>query len=93
MADMENENVIEFIKDEKRATCTFTQGRYISKIRKLAKDFPDECEIVAENEDGSVLAHVPVSWVQITRRKLNLSEEQRKQMAERLRNATSQRKK
>lgn len=35
------------------------------KIRKLAEAHPDEVQIVAENEDGSLLAHVPLGWVKI----------------------------
>ena len=35
------------------------------KIRKLAEAHPDEVKIVAENEDGSLLAHVPLGWVSI----------------------------
>ena len=64
---MENciENVIEFIKDEKRATVTFSQGRYKTRIKELTKSHPEECEIVAENKDGSICAHVPVAWVKI----------------------------
>ena len=60
------ENVIEFIKDEKRATVTFSQGRFKTKIRKLAESHPEECQIVAENKDGSICAHVPVNWVKIS---------------------------
>lgn len=81
-----NENVIEFIRGAETATLTFSQGRYISKIRKLAKSRPDECQIVAENKDGSIMAHVPVSWVKISpKREVNMTEERRKQLAEILR--------
>lgn len=64
---MENciENVIEFIRDEKRATVTFSQGRYKTRIRELAKRYPEECQIVAENQDGSICAHIPVAWVKV----------------------------
>lgn len=60
------ENVIEFIKDEKRATVTLSQGRYKSRVRKLAAEHPEECQILAENKDGSLCAHIPVSWVKIS---------------------------
>lgn len=83
---MENciENVIEFIRDEKRATVAFSQGRYKTRIRELAKSYPEECQIVAENEDGSICAHIPVDWVRINPGK-NLTEEQKEQLAERAR--------
>lgn len=71
-----NENVIEFLKDEKQATVTFSQGRHKTKIKKLADKLPDECQIIAENKDGSLCAHIPVSWIKISPVK-KVSEEQR----------------
>lgn len=60
------ENVIEWLRDEKRATLSLSQRRTISRVKQLAEQYPDECQIVAENRDGSVCAHVPVSWVKIS---------------------------
>jgi len=77
------ENGIEFIKGSDQATVYFSQGRYISRIKKLAAERPEECQIVAENADGSVCAHIPVSWVKISPPK-QFTVEQRQQMAERL---------
>ncbi|MCD8325903.1 MAG: helix-turn-helix transcriptional regulator [Lachnospiraceae bacterium] len=62
---MEGENVIEFMKDGSRATVTFCQGRYISKIRKLAARCPDDCQIIAENDNRSIVASIPVRWIRI----------------------------
>lgn len=59
------ENMIEFLEDEQRATVTFSQGRYKSRIRKLATDRPAECQIVAENTDGSLCSYIPVAWIKI----------------------------
>lgn len=70
------ENSIEFIKDSEKATVTFSQGRYKTRIRHLAAERPDECEILAENKDGSICAHVPVAWVKISPPKC-ISEAQR----------------
>ena len=60
------ENCIEWIRDEERATLSLTQRRTISRVKKLAADHPKECQIVAENKDGSICAHVPVSWIKIS---------------------------
>lgn len=60
------ENAIEFLKDSDRATVTFSQGRYKTRIKRLAKKHPESCEIIAENNNGSILAHIPVSWVKIS---------------------------
>ena len=75
------ENGIEFLKDSDRATVSFSQGRYISRIKKLAAERPAECEFVAENTDGSICAHIPVSWVKINPTQ-QLSDERRQRMAD-----------
>lgn len=74
------ENGIEFLKDQKRATVQFSQVRFKTRIKNLAKRFPDECEIVAENKDGSLLAHIPVEWVRINPGK-KLSDDEKEKMA------------
>lgn len=75
------ENVIEFIENEERATVTFSPGRYKTRIRKLAAEHPEDCEIVAENKDGSLCAHIPVAWVKIIPTR-QLTDEQREERAE-----------
>jgi hypothetical protein len=84
------ENVIEFLLNDKTATVTFTQGRFITRIKELAKRKPDKCQITAENADGSIVAHIPTSWVKINPEK-ELSEEQREKFAERARQMTVRR--
>ncbi len=76
--------MIEFIKDSDRATVSFSQGRYKSRIKKLATERPEECQIVAENMDSSLFAHIPVAWIKINPT-YQLSEEQREQKAESMR--------
>lgn len=70
-----SENVIEWVKDEKIATLTLSQRRIISKVKGLAEKYPEQCQIVKENKDGSMYAHIPVSWVKISPPK-KLSEKQ-----------------
>ncbi len=73
------ENVIEFIRDGKTATLTLCQGRYISRIRSLAKERPEQCGILAENADGStIVAHCPSDWIKINPDRI-LTEEQKEQ--------------
>ena len=79
-----DENVIEFIRNSDTATLTFSQGRFITKIKKLAKENPDEVQIVYENKDGSIVAKIPVSYIHIYSSKREMPEEQRKAAAERL---------
>lgn len=84
--DYDNENVIEFIKNCDTITATFSQGRWISKIKKLAQKYPEEVKIVTENKSGSIVAHFPVSYLHISNSKREMSDEQRNAAAERLRN-------
>ena len=63
--DSMNENVIEFLRDSKTATVTLCQGRYITRIKELIEKFPEKCKITAENADGSIVAHIPTTWIRI----------------------------
>lgn len=60
-----------------------------SVIRKLSEKHPDDCQIIADNEDGSICAHVPVAWIRISPPK-QYTEEQRQQMGERMRQNRSE---
>lgn len=77
------ENMIEFTKDSDMATVSFSQVRYITRIRKLAAERPEECEIVSENKVGTICAHIPVAWVKINPT-MKLTDEQRQAIGERL---------
>ena len=77
------DNTIEFLRNAKTAVVTFSQGKYITKIRKLAKEKPDDCKIKAENADGSIVATIPTKWVKISPPRF-VSDEQREKSAERL---------
>ncbi len=72
----DNENVIEWLKDGKTATLSLTQGRTITRVMKLARNRPEECRIIAENADGSIVARVPVGWIKISPNR-EVSEEQK----------------
>lgn len=63
-----------------------SQGRYISKVKKLAQKFPEEVEIVKENQDGTILAHIPLNYIKINRASRDLTEEEREELSERARN-------
>lgn len=93
MAENMNENVIEFLRNEPVATVTFSQGKYITKIRKLAEKFPEECQITHENKDGSIVAHIPTKWIKINNPQRVMTEEEKRMAAERFRNNVRNREK
>ena len=81
-----NENAIEFMRDGKYATVTLSSPRSINRVMKLAEQKPDDVRILAtpDTNGGYLYARVPVKWIKINPPK-ELSEETKKNMAERLR--------
>lgn len=60
------ENAIEWLKGRKTATVTLAGGTSLNtRVRKLAKSKPDKCQIMDENDDHTIVAHIPVSWIKI----------------------------
>ena len=89
--DINNENCLEFLTNQRRATLTFTTRKWINKMKKYAESHPEEVDL-EENKDGSICAHVPVKWIKVSPpRKLNLTEEQLLERAERMNQARLQR--
>ena len=91
-SDYSRENVIGWYKGSEIATITFSQGRYISMVKKLAEKYPDDVKIL-ENADGTILAYVPVKAIHIGIRNIKMSDEQKKIRSERLKKARATRKK
>lgn len=54
------ENVIEWIQGQNRISVTLYQKRLITMVKRLADKFPQEVEIIAENNDGSIFASLPL---------------------------------
>ena len=83
------ENAIEWLKGRKTATATLASRTTLNtRVRKLAKSKPDECQITDENQDGSIVAHIPVAWIKINPPK-ELTEEQRAELSARARKTLS----
>ena len=87
MSDNCEDNVFEWITGNKKGSVTFSQKRFITKLKKYAKDYPNDVDIVAENDDGSICAHVPVSWFKFSppRKGREFTEEEKLAAAERMR--------
>ena len=59
------ENMIEFTTGQNTATVTFTNRKYINRIRKLYEKPRDDFTYFVENKDGSVCAKIPLKWIRI----------------------------
>ncbi len=78
-----NENCIEWLTGQHTITATISQGKYISKIRTLAEKHPKKVKILRENEDGTILAKLPLKALKLSIIERELSDEQRAEMAKR----------
>ena len=92
-SDYSRENVIGWYKDSEIATVTFSQGRYISKIKKLAEKYPDDVKFL-ENADGTILAYIPVKAIHISIiHRVEMTDEQKKAANKRIKKMQTARKK
>jgi len=75
------ENAIEWLKGRKTATVTLAGRTSLNgRVRKLAKEKPDKCQIIDENEDGTIVAHLPAAWIKINPTR-ELTEEEHEKLA------------
>ena len=82
MAEL-RENSIEWLNGQDTVTVSFSQKKYINKVKKLAEKHPESVVILAENDDGSIFAHLPIKAVKlsiITRKDEELSDEEREEL-------------
>ncbi len=60
------ENNIEWYTGSDRCLVSFTQKKFINRIKRMAENFPELVEIVAENADGSLTARIPLRAIHLT---------------------------
>lgn len=60
------ENLIEWYTGSDTVTVTFTQKKFVNRIKRMAETHGKQVEIVAENSDGSITAHIPLRAVHLT---------------------------
>ena len=68
------------------------ERRYVNKVRKLKEQYPEQVRIIAEPEenDGCIYCELPSRWFTIrVPKKMNYTDEQRAEMAERMRRVKS----
>jgi len=58
------------------------EKKWITKIHKWKDQYPEQVDIRAENEDGSILVHLPIKWLKVSPTK-RISDEQKQAMSER----------
>lgn len=76
------ENVIEWLTGQDRIALTLSQKKYVNTVYRMKEKYPDLVDIVAENDDGSIYATMPLSALRF--QIVMLTEEQKERNTERL---------
>lgn len=83
--------------NSKIATVTFPgRNKFTTKIKKLAKEYPDEVAIVYTNTDGSIVARIPVKYIKISHPRSvsrEYTEEQKEELRQRMKRIQEERNK
>lgn len=79
------ENGVEWLNGQDTVTFSFSQKKYINKVRALAEKYPDEVKIYAENNDGSITGNLPLKFVKISApRQVSMDDERRAILSQRM---------
>ena len=80
------ENGLEWLNGQDTVTFSFSQKKYINKVKALAEKYPDKVDIYAENADGTITGKIPLNFVKISApRQITMDDETKANLAERLR--------
>lgn len=68
VVEYSGESAIEWLRGDKIVTATFPSStKECHRIKKYAKEYPDEVKISRQNQDGSIVARFPKKYLRITR--------------------------
>lgn len=82
-----DENVIEWLNGSDYIGATLSQKKWINKVELFATQ-DKNVRILARNADGSIFAHLPISYLKLSpKRTVELTDEERKEISERLHRA------
>ena len=73
---------LNFLNNQHSITVSFCMQKWINKVKKLKEEHPDDVKILAENEDGSICARLPIKYLKISAPR-KVSDEQRQAASER----------
>ena len=91
MADPK-ETAVNYLDEDTHMTFSSSERKWINKILKYAESHPDDVRIRCrpENNFGELVAYIPKRWLKISPpRKVDMTDEKRAELAERMRNARS----
>ena len=76
MAEL-RETTLDHVSGEDFMTFFSSEQKWLNVIKRLREQYPDDVEIRHVNDDGSLIARIPASWVKLKpKKKVNMSAEQ-----------------
>lgn len=78
-----NETAIDHQRGDDYWGISTGEKKWINKLEKLAKDCPEDVQIIHRNDDGSIYAHVGLKFVKISQPR-RVSQEQKDAFVERM---------
>lgn len=85
------ENLFNWFNRDQKVTFTLSQLKMKNQLKKLMEEGDPNIEIIKENSDGSITGTMPLSYLKISKpHRRNLSEEQRKAVANRFQKSRSE---
>ena len=89
------ESAWDCVSCDKTATFSTNESKWINKLLKLAKEYPDDVKIdeMPEENWGTLLVHLPKKWCKISPpRKVNMTDEEKAIRADRMRKVAQKKK-
>ena len=84
MAEL-SENEIEWITGDETISVTVSQKKFVNRIKRFALT-DENVVILAENNDGSIFAHLPISYLKLSpKRTVNQTVQEKSEWAEKMR--------
>lgn len=84
MAEL-RETALDYIVGGDHICYSTSDQKRINKILKQAEEYPNDVKIIAQNDDGSIYAHLPMSWFKPPSPPKKVSDKQREAAGERFR--------
>lgn len=83
------ETAVEHMSGDDYITYTVAERKWLNKLLRQMEQYPDLVDVRATNPDGSMVVRLPYSWFKAPAppKQINMTEEQRRATAERLREA------
>lgn len=84
-----HETTINRLQEDDFCSIFTSERKFINRLKELAQKYPNDVKIQYINNDGSIGAKVPINWFRFIKppTKRNYTDEQRKNMGERMKRA------